>query len=59
MINEIVKSYPININGMDAFEKFNIIPLGYYDVLIRMDWLENNYVILDCGNKIFTFFEEG
>ena len=29
----------------------NILPLGSYDVLIGMDWLEQHHVILDCLYK--------
>ena len=34
--------------------KLNVLPLGYYDVLIGMDWLENHQVILICFQKTFT-----
>ena len=29
----------------------NILCLGSYDILIRMDWLEQDHVILDCLHK--------
>jgi hypothetical protein len=37
----------------------NIIPLGSYDILIGMDWLNQNHVVLDCHNKTFTCLNEG
>ena len=34
--------------------KLNVLPLGSYDVLIGMDWLEKHQVILNCFRKTFT-----
>ena len=34
--------------------KLNVFPLGAYDVLIGMDWLEKHQVSLNCFQKIFT-----
>ena len=42
---------------MDHFEtvvKLNVLPLGSYDLLISMDWLEQHRVTLNCYNKTFT-----
>ena len=42
---------------MDQFEtlvKLNVLPLGSYDMLISMDWLEKHRVDLNCFNKTFT-----
>ena len=43
---------------MDHFEtvtfKLNVLPLGSYDLLIGMDWLEQHRVILNCYDKTFT-----
>jgi hypothetical protein len=39
-INEMVKSCPIDMNGLSTRAYLNIIPLGSYDYLIGMDWLE-------------------
>ena len=42
---------------MDQFEtsvKLNVLPLGSYDMLIGMDWLEQRRVVLNCFNKTFT-----
>ena len=32
----------------------NILPLGSYDMLIGMDWLEENKFLLNCFDKTFT-----
>ena len=42
IINELVKQFPVNMNGTNTKEYLNIIPLGPYDYLIGMDWLENH-----------------
>ena len=42
---------------MDQFEasvKLNVLPLGSYDMLIDMDWLEQHRVVLKCFDKTFT-----
>jgi hypothetical protein len=44
-INELVKECPINMNGTNTKEYLNIIPLGSYDCLIGMDWLEKHHVL--------------
>ena len=32
----------------------NIVPLGSYDLLIGMDWLEEHKFVLNCFDKTFT-----
>ena len=36
----------------------NVLPLGSYDVLIGMDWLETHRVKLDYYNKTFECMNE-
>ena len=38
------------MNGVKTFEDLNMIPLGSYDVLIGMDWLDAQHAILECYN---------
>jgi hypothetical protein len=57
-INEMVKSYPMDMNGLNTREDLNIFPLGSYDCLIGMDCLDQNHAILDCHNKEFTSLDE-
>jgi hypothetical protein len=57
-INELVKYCPINMNGLNTKVDVNIIPLGSYDYLIGMDWLEKHHSILDCCNKKITCLDE-
>jgi hypothetical protein len=57
-INEMVKECPMDMNGLSTKENLNIIPLGSYDFLIQMDWLDMHHVVLECYNKAFTFLDE-
>ena len=38
--------------------KLNVLPLGSYDVLIGMDFLEKHEVVLKCFEKTFTCLNE-
>jgi hypothetical protein len=57
-INETMKYYPINMNGLSTSNDLNIIPLGSYDILIGMDWLDKHRAVLDFHNKTFTCLDE-
>jgi hypothetical protein len=53
-IHDMVRSCSISLNGVNTSIDLNILPLGSYDILIGMDWLDKHHVVLDCHNKIFT-----
>ena len=36
----------------------NVLPLGSYELLIGMDWLEEHKVVLNCFDKTFTFIDD-
>jgi hypothetical protein len=57
-INEMVKACPMDMNGLSTMEDMNTIPLGSYEYLIGMDWLDQHHVIQDCYNKAFTCLDE-
>jgi hypothetical protein len=57
-VNEMVKSCLIDMNGLNTREDLNILPLGSYDCLIGMDWLDPHHALLDCHNKAFTCLDE-
>ena len=50
-VNEMVKSRLMDMNGLNTREDLNILPLGSYDCLIGMDWLDQHHAIIDCHNK--------
>jgi len=57
-INEIFNGYPLDMNGVSTVEKLNITPLGSYDFIIGMDWLDLHHVVIDFHNKTFTCLDE-
>ena len=56
--SEVVEKFPLVINGLITYVDLNVLPLGFYDVLIGMDWLEAHRVKLDCYNKNFECTDE-
>jgi hypothetical protein len=48
----------MEMNRLRTKTNLNIIPLGLYDYLIGMDWLDQHHVILDCYNKAFICLDE-
>jgi predicted aspartyl protease len=54
IIHDMVKGCSISLNGVNTNVYLNIIPLGSYDILIGMDWLDKHHVVLDCHSKTFT-----
>ena len=48
-----VKKCAVVMDQFETFVKLNVLPLGSYDILIGMDWLEKHRVILNCYDKTF------
>jgi hypothetical protein len=57
-VNDMVKSFPVDMNGLSTRDDLNIFPLGSYDCLIGMDWLDQHHYILGCYNKSFSCWDE-
>ena len=57
-VNEVVEKFPLVMNELITCVHMNVLPLGSYDVLIGMDWLEAHRMKLDCYNKTFEFIDE-
>ena len=57
-VSEVVEKFPLVMNGLVTCVDMNVLPLGSYDVLIRMDWLESHRVNIDCYNKTFECMDE-
>ena len=49
-----VKECAIFMHHFETVVKLNVLPLGSYDLLIGMDWLEQHRVILNCYDKTFS-----
>eukprot|EP00253_Pinus_taeda_P012645 PITA_12645 len=41
--------------GQPVMANLNVLPLGSYDILIGMDWLEKHWSLVDCKTKIIYF----
>ena len=48
----------MDMRGLSTFANINIFPLGSYDIIIGMDWLEAHRVKLDDYNKTFECMDE-
>jgi hypothetical protein len=55
---ELVKSFPMDMSGLRTNEDLNILPLGSYEYLIGMEWLDQHHVVLECHKKSFTCMDE-
>ena len=52
-VSEVVKKCPLVMDGLVTFADLNVLPLGTYDILIGMDWLEARRENIYCHNKPF------
>jgi hypothetical protein len=57
-VTKLVKSCSVDMKGMSTKAELNILPLGSYDCLIGMDWLDQHHALLDFLNKRFTCLNE-
>jgi hypothetical protein len=46
-VTELIKSCSVDMNGLSTKVELNIIPLGSYDCLIGMDWLDQHHALLN------------
>jgi hypothetical protein len=53
----MVRSCSKRLNGVNTSVDLNIIPLGSYDILIGMDWLDNHHSFLDFHSKTFRYLD--
>jgi len=49
-----VENCKVLLKNLETRVKLNVLPLGSYDILIGMDWLEEHKVLLNCFEKYFT-----
>ena len=57
-VSEVVRKYPFVMDALVTCVDLNVLPLGSYDVLIGMDWLEAHIVNLECYNNTFECLDE-
>eukprot|EP00253_Pinus_taeda_P004218 PITA_04218 len=53
-----VSNCPLKLAGQIITTELNVLPLGSYDVLIGMDWLERRWSIINCKTKIVSYRDE-
>ena len=53
-VSEVVEKCPLVMNGLVTCVDMNVLPLGSYDVLIGMDWLEAHRVKLDYYKRLLS-----
>ena len=53
-----VENYEMFMSQFKTQVKLNVLPLGSFDVLIGMEWLEKHIVVLNCFEKTFTCIDE-
>ena len=49
---DYISDFEFSLDGQNIRTNMNILPLGSYDMIIRMDWLEQHKAVLDCYTKI-------
>jgi hypothetical protein len=57
-VTDFIPECELNIDGQSTKLNLNILPLGSYDIIIGMDWLEKHKVILNCYEKSLTYRDE-
>lgn len=56
-VSEVVRECPIGLNGFLNTIELNIFPLGLYDDLIGMDWMEKHRAKVECYSNIVEFYD--
>ena len=54
----VFEDYKFTMNGFQTKSNLGIIPLGSYDILLGIDWIELHHAILDYHRKFMTFLDE-
>jgi len=50
-----INNYPLTIAGQLVVAYLNVLPLGSYNVLIGMDWLEKHWSLVNCKTKTIYY----
>eukprot|EP00253_Pinus_taeda_P027714 PITA_27714 len=53
-----INDYSFTIADQPITADLNILPLGSYDILIGMDWLEKHWSLVDCKTKIIYYRDQ-
>jgi hypothetical protein len=55
---DFVLDFEFSLDGQSIRTNLNILPLGSYDMILGMDWLEKHKAILDCYTKILSYKDD-
>jgi hypothetical protein len=50
-----ISNLEFSLDGQKIRTNLNILPLRSYDMIIEMDWLEQQKAVLDCYTKILSY----
>eukprot|EP00253_Pinus_taeda_P020306 PITA_20306 len=53
-----INDFSFTIADQPIIANLNILPLGSYDILIGMDWLEIHWSLVDCKTKIIYYRDQ-
>eukprot|EP00253_Pinus_taeda_P008047 PITA_08047 len=53
-----ISNCSFTIAGQPVTADLNVLPLGSYDILIGMDWLEKHWSLVDCKTKIIYYRDQ-
>eukprot|EP00253_Pinus_taeda_P016057 PITA_16057 len=53
-----INDCPFIIADQPVMADLNILPLGSYDILIGMDWLEKHWSLVDCKTKVIYYRDQ-
>eukprot|EP00253_Pinus_taeda_P033189 PITA_33189 len=54
-----VNNCSLTIAGQPIVADLNVLPLGSYDILIGMDWLEKHWSLVNCKKKTIYYKDDG
>ena len=57
-VTNFIANYEVKLQDPKTRVDLNIFPLGSYDMIIDMDWLERNKVVLNYLSNTFTYIAE-
>jgi hypothetical protein len=57
-VAEFVPDFEFSLDGQSIKTDLNILPLGSYDMIIGMDWLERHKAILNCYTKMLSYKDD-
>eukprot|EP00253_Pinus_taeda_P020635 PITA_20635 len=53
-----INNCPFSIAGQSITADLNVLPLGSYDILIGMDWLEKHWSLVNCKTKTIYYKDD-